>query len=121
MRIDRILADIAQQLAGRLLRKLVLAIAIGVFALAGLYNVTVAGRLALEVEYGAVYAYLIVACIYAVLVVAGIIWWVVQDRAVPEEATTAEETPRMQMATLLDAAMVGYSLAGGEKTRPKKA
>jgi len=119
MRIDRILADIAQQLAGRLLRRLVLAVAIGVFALAGLYNFTVAGRLALEVEYGAVYAYLIVATIYAVLVVAGVIWWLLQDRAAPAEAPVVKEPPKVQMAMLLDAAMLGYSLAAGDKPPPK--
>ena len=119
MRIDHILADIAQQLAGRLFRRLLLAVAIGIAALAGLYNASVAGRLALEVEYGAVYAYLIVAGIYAALVLAGIVWWMLQDRSASPAAPLAPQAPREQVAMLIEAAMLGYSLATGETAPPK--
>jgi len=115
MRIDHIVTDIVHQVAGRLLRRALLAAAIGIAVLAALYNGTVAGRLALQAEYGDVYAYLIVGGIYTALVLVGVIWWMLLGRAQKPATPIVGQPRQLQIAMLIEAAMLGYSLGNGRE------
>lgn len=111
MRIDHIVAGVVEQLAGHLLRRALLAIAIAVLALVALYDFTVAGRLALEAEYGGLNAYLIVGAIYAALALIGVIWWVIQGRAAKSSTPVVGQPRELQLVMLMEAVMLGYALA----------
>ncbi len=117
------LANIAEAAAGRLLgrlmRYLVIALLMAVFTLAALYHFTVAGILALEVEFGVLNARLIVAGLYTVLMLGSVaaMWTMGRKNAAPDPA--APPTPRhMQIAALIEALLLGYELTrkGGKKS-----
>jgi len=112
MRIDQIVADIAQQVVGRLLRRALLAVGIAALAVVALSYLAGAGMIALEVRYGALYAHLIMAGIFAAgSAVAGIAWWTARRRPLPTQAVAATSPQTMKLAALLEAAMLGYTLA----------
>ncbi len=118
MRIDQIVADVAEQLAGRLLRRALLAAVIGLLAICALYNFTVAGRLGLETQYGQLNAYLIVGAIYAVLMLVGVVWWVMQGRGVKSSMPAVGHQRELQFAMLVEAVMLGYALANRRERAP---
>lgn len=110
------LATIAEAAAGRLLgtlsRYLVFALLAAIFALGALYHVTVAGITALELEFGVIYARLIVAGIYAALTLAsgGVVWVMVRKGG--KKRPEPEPKPRhVQLAMLLEAAILGFEVA----------
>lgn len=110
------LANIAEAAAGRLFGKLMLYVAfaflVGIFGLVALYHFTVAGMIALEMEFGVLYARLIVASVYLVLTLAsaGTLWMLVRKAGKP--SPTREPTPRhIQLAALIEALILGYEMA----------
>lgn len=118
MRMEHIIAGIAEHLAGRVLRRALLALAIAAFAIVSIYQFTCAGTLALQAEYGAIYAYLIVATIYAALALAGCLWWAMQGRHAKASTPAVGQTRELQLIMLAEAAMLGYALARkGERAR----
>lgn len=112
MRIDQLAGTIADQLLGRLVRRVLLALACAIVALIALYHFTVAGTLALEMQYGAVNAQLIVGGVYAFVALICAIWWLVLGRSGDTHAPALPHQQRdMQIAMLVEAVMLGYSLA----------
>ncbi|MBI3705671.1 MAG: hypothetical protein HY244_17900 [Rhizobiales bacterium] len=111
MRIEHIVAGVADQLAGRLLRRALLALAIAALAIVSIYFATSAGTLALQARYGAVNAYLIMAAIYAALALAGCLWWAMQGRHAKSGTPAIGQTRELQLVMLVEAAMLGYALA----------
>jgi hypothetical protein len=117
------LANIAEAAAVRLLGKLaqyaVFGLFGGIFALMALYNFTAAGMTALEIEFGIVYARLIVAAIYMVLALASaaMLWFLARNAGKFEPAS--EPAPRhVQLAALIEALILGYEAAKkGRRTR----
>jgi predicted anti-sigma-YlaC factor YlaD len=110
------LANIAEAAAGRLLgmltRYLVPAVLAGIFGLVALYHFTVAGMLALEIQFGALYARLIVAGVYTVLTLtsAGVLWILARKATRPHPAP--DPTPRhIQLAALIEALILGYEVS----------
>jgi hypothetical protein len=110
------LANIAEAAAGRLLgmlmRYLTFAVLAGIFALVALYHFTVAGMLALEFQFGVLYARLIVAGVYTVLTLAsaGMLWALARKAAKPHPVP--EPTPRhIQLAALIEALILGYEVS----------
>jgi hypothetical protein len=109
-------------LFGRLLRRALGVALLALFALIAVYHVTIAGTLALDAEVGALYARLIVAAIYAVAaLVALVVLWATRVRPlIDDQSVAALTSPRnMQMAMLIEAVMLGYSLArkSGDRIR----
>jgi hypothetical protein len=109
-------------LFGRLLRRSIGAALLALFALIAVYHFTIAGTLALDAEFGALYARLIVAAIYtAAALVALIVLWATRTRSPVTDATAAAlSSPRnAQMVMLIEAVMLGYSLArkSGDRVR----
>jgi hypothetical protein len=110
------LANIAEAVAGRLFGKLALYAAFaflgGIFALVALYHFTVAGMIALEMQFGALQARLMVGGIYLVLTLgsAGTLWLLANKVGKPGPAP--EPTPRhIQLAALIEALILGYEMA----------
>jgi hypothetical protein len=111
MRIDQVAEAVADHLFGRLLRRLLLALAAAVLALVALYYFTTAGTLALEAQYGALEARLIVGAGYAAAAIVCVIWWLLLGRASPSRTPVLSNPREMQITMLVEAAMLGYTLA----------
>lgn len=113
------LGDIAQstinQVVGRLARRAAGFAAVGVLAVVMLYYVSAAGTVALALEFGPLYAYLIMAGIYAAIAaIVVIVLFATRAKPIPpqEKLQNALTSPRnMQIAMLVEAVMLGYSLA----------
>ena len=113
------LTDIATaalgRLVGGLVRRVVCWILVGIFALAALYQASVAAVVALEAQLGAVYAHLVAAGFYALLA-AGILiflWVTVRRPFVKDEyrKSLAELPAELQVATIVEALLLGYAMS----------
>ncbi|WP_419572293.1 hypothetical protein [Rheinheimera sp.] len=116
------LTDIAENALGHLIaryvRRAILLALIGVCAIVTPYYLSSAASLALALEYGPLYAYLVMAGIYAAAaLIALTVFYATRNRALARQAATDGaagllSSPRnMQIAMLIEAVMLGYSLA----------
>jgi len=107
-------------LFGRLLRRALGAALLAVFLSIALYYASSAGMLALSDAYGALYAYIIMAAFYALatLIVLTVLWATRARPIVTDKPEGALASPRnMQIAMLIEAAALGYSMARKGGTR----
>ncbi len=115
MRLSDIAEATISQLIGRLVRRAVGFALVGLLALVTFYYISAAGLMALAINFGPLYAYLIMAGIYAaVAAIVLIVLFATRTKAVPpqEKVSNALSSPRnMQIAMLVEAVMLGYSLA----------
>lgn len=114
MQLDDITSTTFNTLFGRLLRRALGAALLASFAIVALYYASGAGTLALTDKFGMLYAYLIMAAIYAAaaLIVFIVLWATRAKRIVAEKPEGALASPRnMQIAMLIEAVMLGYSMA----------
>ena len=115
MRLSDIAEATISQLIGRLVRRAVGFALVGLLALVTFYYISAAGLMALAINFGPLYAYLIMAGIYAaVAAIVLIVLLATRTKAVPpqEKVLNALSSPRnMQIAMLVEAVMLGYSLA----------
>lgn len=111
VRIDHAAEAVADYLFGRLLRRAFHALAIIALGVVALYYFTIAGSLALETQYAALDARLIVGAIYAAAAIACAIWWVLLGRTSTSRAPALNSPREMQIAMLVEAVMLGYTLA----------
>jgi hypothetical protein len=113
------IAEIAfSYLFGRALRRAMLVALIGVLTFTAIYHFTIAGMLALEAQYGLLYARLIVGTAYsAAALVTTIIFWAMRTKRPNERRVVgATAAPRnAQIAMLIEAGMLGYTF--GRKSR----
>lgn len=118
------LSDLASvtlnQIFGRLLRRALGVALLAAFAIAAICYVNGAGTLALTENYGALNAYMIMAAIYAVfaLIVFAVLWASRARPVIADKPEGALASPRnMQIAMLIEAAALGYSMARKNGTR----
>ncbi len=114
MRLDHITEFAFDHLFGRLKRRAIGTALLVLFALIAVYQLTIAGTLGLEAEYGILYARLIVAAIYlaAALSVLIVLWATRKMPFIKAQAADAQMSRRdMQIAALIEAAMLGYAMA----------
>lgn len=114
MRLNDVPEFAINLLFGRLLRRAIGAGLLALFALIAVYYFTVAGTLALEAEVSVLNARLIVAAIYsAAALVALIVLWATRTKPlITDETAAALASPRnTQIVMLIEAVMLGYSLA----------
>lgn len=114
MQLNDIVQVTFNQLFGRLLRRALGAALLVAFAVVALYYASGAGTLALTQSYGALYAYLIMAAIYGgiALVVLFSLYATRHKSAAVNKAEDALATPpNMQIAALIEAVMLGYTMA----------
>jgi hypothetical protein len=104
-----------ETLFGRLLRRALGAVLLAAFAVIALYYANGAGTVALTAQVGLLYAYMIMAAIYAVfaLIVLTVLMTTRTKKAlVVDKPNGALANPRnMQIAMLVEAVMLGYSLS----------
>ena len=119
MQLDQIASATLEHLFGRLLRRVLAAAALAIFAIVAVYQGSVAGTVALQAQYGAITAHLILCVVYAALALAALIAFWIMGRKPAAVRTPALMQPRdMQIAMLVEAVMLGYSLARkGDRTR----
>lgn len=122
MRLSHITEFAINHLFGRLLRRAIGAALLALFTLIAVYHFTVAGMLALEAEYGVLHARLIAATAYtaAALIVLIVLWMTRTKPLIQDQAAGALMSPRnMHIAMLVEAVMLGYSLArkSGDRVR----
>ncbi len=118
MRLTNIAESAINAMIARYLKRAILVALVGIFGIVTLYYLSAAGLMALALTYGPLYAYLIMAGIYAV---AGLIALTafyamrsrpaVRQNAVGDAAAASMSPRNMQIAMLVEAVMLGYSLA----------
>jgi len=113
MRIDELASLALNTLLGALLRRAAVAAVLVLFALVALYQFTVAGTVALELEYGPLNAHLIVGAVYLVLafIAMAVLWNMRSRQRTPGSVPALGEPRQMQLVMLVEAVMLGYSLA----------
>jgi hypothetical protein len=113
MHLDRIIAVAAEHLIGRIVRRALVAVTAGALAVVAIFHFTVAAMIALEGVYGDLNMRLIIGGIYAALALVLVgIFLALRPKSGKTAAPPALGNPReMQLVMLLEAAMLGYSLA----------
>lgn len=112
MRLDHLAMAAIDHLLGRVLRRALLAILIAALMVTAIFHFTVAGTLALEIQYGAMHARLIVGAIYAALaLIAFAALWAMRAKSASTSTPALGGQREMQMAMLVEAVMLGYALA----------
>jgi hypothetical protein len=120
MQLGHITEFAIDRLFGRLLRRAAGFALMVLFALIALYHFTVAGMMALEGVYGVLTARLIVAAIYlAATLTVLIVLYATRTKVIGAASGDAVVAQRdMQIAALVEAAMLGYTMA--RKTRARQ-
>ena len=114
MRLSHITEFVVHHLFSRLKRRAIGTALLVLFALTAVYQLTIAGTLELEAEYGILYARLIVAAIYlAAALSALIVLWATRTMPpIKAQNADAQMSQRdMQIAVLIEAALLGYAMA----------
>ncbi len=115
MRLTDVAEATLSHLVGRIVRRAIGFAVAGLLAIAMFYYASAAAVIALAIKFGTLYAYLVMAGIYAAATaVVLIVLYATRTKAIPvqEQAASALSSPRnMQIAMLVEAVMLGYSLA----------
>lgn len=113
MQVDQIVALTVSHLFGRMLRRAVAAVLVAIFLMIAIYHFTIAGTIELETQFGALHARLIIGGIYTVLALISLaVFFALRARPANGAAAPALSQPReMQLVMLVEAVMLGYSLA----------
>ena len=90
---------------------MLIALAVAVFSIVAIYYFTAAGTIALDAQYGAVYACVIMGAIYAAVAAVLAIWWAVRGNTAGSSPPALNTQRNMQIAMLVEAVMLGYALA----------
>jgi hypothetical protein len=94
------------------LRRTLVAAIFGLFVLIAIYQFTVAGTVALEMQYGPLYAHLLVGLLYSTLaLIAVVVLWAMRPRRIETRTPALSEPRQMQLVMLVEAVMLGYALA----------
>ncbi len=115
MRLTEIAEATLSHVVGRVMRRAIGFALVGILAIVMFYYASAAALIALAINFGTLYAYLIMAGIYAAAAaIVLIVLYSTRTKAVPRQgqAASALSSPRnMQIAMLVEAVMLGYSLA----------
>ena len=113
MNFNNLIATATGHLLGRLLRRAFVVVVMGFCLIIALYHLTIAGNIALTGQYGDLDARLIIGAVYAAMaLISLVILWAMRARSAKYAETPALSKPHeMQLVMLVEAAMLGYSLA----------
>jgi hypothetical protein len=103
--MERIISRVCRRVAAWLL--------VTIFALAAIYQGTVAASVALELELGVVRAHLVLAAVYVVAasVVVIVLWATARRPALDPHAAALRAETELHLSTIVEAVLLGYSLA----------
>jgi type VI protein secretion system component VasK len=118
MNFNTLAAAVANRLLGRMLRRALVVVVMGLCALIALYHFTIAGNIALTGQFGDLNARLIIGAVYAAIaLISLVILWAMRsksDAAAPALSKPAER----QLVMLVEAVMLGYATARkGQRAR----
>ena len=115
MKLTDIAGAAINRIAGRLVRRAVGWLFVVIFAIAAIYQATVAVSVALELEFGIVHARLIIAALYTIAAIfAMTVLWVTGRRsflAYEDRASIERIPPELQIATIVEAMLLGYAMS----------
>ena len=120
MRLEHVVSQAINQLMGRLLRRVVIMALLGLFALAAIYNFSVAGILALEGVFGALYARLIIAGVDLAIAAAffGVLYVTRSKPLAAKPRPGISRAPQdVQIAMLIESVLQGYALARSNRAK----
>ena len=120
MRLEHVVSQAINQLMGRLVRRTIFMVLLGLFALAAIYHFSVAGIIALEGIFGALYARLIIAGIDLViaLVFFGILYLTRAKPLPAKQRPGISRAPQdVQIAMLIESVLQGYALARSNRAK----
>jgi len=121
MALSDLVTDTIGRIVGGLVRRVVCWALVGLFGLAALYQASVAAIVALETYFGAVYAHLMIAGVYALAAIGIVVFlWVTVRRPFADEEyrkTLAKLPAEAQVATLVEALLLGYAMSRKRKPR----
>lgn len=113
MTLNTIIAAATNRVLGRMLRRVLVVVVMGVCAIVALYHLTIAGNIVLSEQFGDLDARLIIAAVYAAVVLISFgILWAMRGKSGILSGTPALNCPhKTQLVMLVEAAMLGYGLA----------
>jgi hypothetical protein len=114
MRLDQIAGVVFNQLLGRLLRRALMIVIFAICAIVAIYHFSVVGMLALQEQYGALQAHVIFGAGYSAIgLIALVVWWAMRGKSNNNGSIPALQGHQreLQLAMLVEAVMLGYSLA----------
>ena len=113
MRIEHIAGLAYDRLVGRLIRRAALVVAITLCALVALYQFTLAGSLVVQAHFGSIEAHFFVGSVYTLLgLIGAVAIWAMRNRPTRAAApATLAGQREMQLIMLVEAVMLGYTLA----------
>jgi hypothetical protein len=118
MRLEHVVSQAINQLMGRLVRRAIIMTLLGLFALAAIYHFSVAGIIALEGIFGALYARLIIAGVDLViaLVFFGVLYMTRAKPLTVKKRPGISRAPQdVQIAMLIESVLQGYALARSDR------
>jgi hypothetical protein len=103
------------RVVGRLVRRAMCWVLVGVFGLAAVYQGSVAAVLALEATFGAFYAHLMIAGFYALLAISFLVFLRLSAQRPLLDAEYRKSLAKLpaeaQVATVIEAMLLGYAMA----------
>ena len=113
MRIEHIAGLAYDRLVGRLVRRAALIVAITLCALVAIYQFTAASSLVVQAHFGSIEAHIFVGAVYTLLGMIGVVAiWAMRNRPTRAAApATLSGQREMQLMMLVEAVMLGYTLA----------
>jgi hypothetical protein len=112
MALMEVAGHAVERFVGRLGRRLAAWLCVAIFALAAVYQATVAISLALEFEFGAVRAHLIIAAFYVVVATIVVtVLWATSRGSAHAQSEAARSQKEIQVASIVEALLLGYSLS----------
>ena len=112
MQLENIIATAGGHLVGRLLRRALVVVVIGICAIIALYHLTIAGNIALTGQFGDLDARLIIGGIYAGLaLISLVVLWALRSKPAVAATSALSKPGQIQLIMLAEAVMLGYALA----------
>jgi type VI protein secretion system component VasK len=119
MNFNNLIAAATDRLLGRMLRRALVVVVMGLCAMIALYHFTVAGNIALAGQFGGLNARLIIGAAYtAIALISFVIFWAMRSKPAGRAAPVLSKPAETQLVMLVEAAMLGYAMARkGERAR----
>lgn len=111
MNFNNSIAAAATRLLGRMLRRMLVVVVMGVCALVAFYHFTIAGHIALTGQFSDLDARLIIGAAYATMaLISLVILWAMRSKS-GSTTPVLRKPAEMQLVMLVEAVMLGYALA----------
>jgi ascorbate-specific PTS system EIIC-type component UlaA len=119
MNFNNLIAAATNRLLGRMLRRALVVVVMGLCAMIALYHFTIAGNIALTGHFGDLNARLIIGAVYAAIaLISLVILWTMRSKPADSATPVLSKPAETQLVLLVEAAMLGYAMARkGERAR----